>query len=470
MAFSTRTGQPVQILRSKYFLVFLVTLLIEQAIVASSTYWIAQLTIAITTSQPFEPWLILFLLSLTLVYVPTSAKNYALGAAKFVAHRRFVCGFSENFRNHAKLARSQKLRSERHPFVVSEAWLVVEEFFDYVSLFSGLTVNVLLGVAVLGLAVSPFIVLAYALSLPVLALSLRFSAPPLDRAARAAQSSRSALTQNLVGAWDAVLIGNKLNYDLWKTDFLDRHKRFKKDGLHALIITECMAALSMAVSLLPLFAAIVWAFFHKNTTVPGLAVAAATLPRQIQTIQNLGDCIVIATRWPSVRAKIQVLVSALDLPATLEEYTGAIRWNQIRILTPEGRIVNLADSGLDQLDNLMPNGRWTIRGPNGSGKTTFLATLKEKLGQRALFLPAVTDMPFLSIAHTSLSTGERVIAILSEVVDQHDIDTLLLDEWDANLDGEMLLRASVMIDRFARDRRVIEVRHRADEVTTNLGI
>lgn len=443
-------------------------LLLEQAIVVSSTYWIARLTLAVTTSQPFEQWLILFLLSLTLVYVATSAKNYALSAAKFLAHRRFVCAFAETFRDHATVARSQKLREERHAFVASEAWLVVEEFLDYTSLLVGLTVNVVLGVVVLGLVVSPIIILAYAVSLPVLAVGLRLSAPRLARSAHAAQSSRSALTQDLVGAWDAILIGNALNFSVWKEEFLQRHASFRRDGLRSVISVECAGGMSMALSFLPVFAVLVWILFQDSSAMPALAVAVATLPRQVQTIQNLGDCIVIAMRWPSVMAKVRGLVSALHLPAELERYTGTIRTDQIKVTSPSSKVVSLGEGYSELLDDLIPSGRWTIRGPNGSGKSSLLAVLKVRLGPRALLLPATTDMPFRSTAHKTLSSGERVMAVLGELVAHQDIDTLLLDEWDANLDGEMLFRASAMLDEIATVRRIIEVRHRSDDAATGM--
>ena len=58
------------------------------------------------------------------------------------------------------------------------------------------------------------------------------------------------------------------------------------------------------------------------------------------------------------------------------------------------------------------------------------------------------------------STGESLKHLLSEILQQVDVDVLLLDEWDANLDKENQERLSTLIDELAIKKCVIEVRHR----------
>ena len=58
------------------------------------------------------------------------------------------------------------------------------------------------------------------------------------------------------------------------------------------------------------------------------------------------------------------------------------------------------------------------------------------------------------------STGESLKNRLLEILEKVDVDVLLLDEWDANLDQENQEYLSKMIDGWAKNKCVIEVRHR----------
>jgi ABC-type bacteriocin/lantibiotic exporter with double-glycine peptidase domain len=58
------------------------------------------------------------------------------------------------------------------------------------------------------------------------------------------------------------------------------------------------------------------------------------------------------------------------------------------------------------------------------------------------------------------STGELLKDQLEEIYKNVEAKIILLDEWDANLDGLNQNQLSQLIDQIARKKCVVEVQHR----------
>lgn len=57
------------------------------------------------------------------------------------------------------------------------------------------------------------------------------------------------------------------------------------------------------------------------------------------------------------------------------------------------------------------------------------------------------------------STGQKLSSQLMQISNISDVDVIILDEWDANLDGINKSHLDELINELARQRLVIEVRH-----------
>ena len=66
----------------------------------------------------------------------------------------------------------------------------------------------------------------------------------------------------------------------------------------------------------------------------------------------------------------------------------------------------------------------------------------------------------LSFGEVGRSTGELLKEQVEEIYQNVEAKIILLDEWDANLDGLNQNRLSNLIDQIAQKKCVIEVRHR----------
>lgn len=97
-----------------------------------------------------------------------------------------------------------------------------------------------------------------------------------------------------------------------------------------------------------------------------------------------------------------------------------------------------------------------MSGANGSGKSTLLKMIKEMRAD-ALLLGAETG--FLD-TDNGLSTGQRRVKEIEYVLSMAPT-LVMLDEWDANLDGENCRKIDQLLDEASRRMVVIEVRRLA---------
>jgi ABC-type transport system involved in cytochrome bd biosynthesis fused ATPase/permease subunit len=131
-----------------------------------------------------------------------------------------------------------------------------------------------------------------------------------------------------------------------------------------------------------------------------------------------------------------------------------------------------------------PTGRINVRGGNGAGKSSLLASLKTEMKKRAYYWPTTDRLAFqftggevpvdvegddedevVVVAESmdkklGFSSGERQLKSLEEIVGATHAEVYLLDEWDANLDAANKAKADALVDALAARARVIEISHR----------
>lgn len=125
--------------------------------------------------------------------------------------------------------------------------------------------------------------------------------------------------------------------------------------------------------------------------------------------------------------------------------------NEIPLSTADFFFKNIQDS---------TNGRRTLRGPNGTGKSTLLSVLKEKTGDSSFMLPTNYEDLSFSIDFLGHSDGNRLLAVFEKIAELESVKYIILDEWDANLDGKNLSLINDAIERLAETKVIIESRHR----------
>jgi ABC-type bacteriocin/lantibiotic exporter with double-glycine peptidase domain len=283
-------------------------------------------------------------------------------------------------------------------------------------------------------------------------------------------------------AWDNVFTGNRYNLHLWLRGFKEKLRDCLRAQIKAIMAREGLSAFGGILGLAIVFSTMVFVASHNAGDTELLIALAATLPRQIEMTNNVHE---FASGWNDVLAMWTRIGGIVDnmQPAADPDFDDRIKFD--RLLLRERDSTKLCGSVAEAiaLVRARPTGRITVRGGNGTGKSTLLAALKAEIKTRAYYWPtsdrlafqfaasAVDDEPEdyfdddMAPAKTiakppGFSSGERQLKSLQEIVAYTDAAIYLLDEWDANLDSTNRAAADALVEELAQRARVVEISHR----------
>lgn len=462
----------------------MIALMVAEAMLAATTTWLvisAGRKVAVGE----------FLINDLVLILSAQSASYVAGVISWIFAERagyrgfgkYVLRFARENRGKVKLFGDKIKREQVEPFLTGETFqcffnLIYELEFT-LKLLLGLVFNAL----VLGAEIDLSLPFAYVGAFGALLLMQWALQNPITRTYLENQRMNNRVTAQGYTAWDNVFTGNRYNLRLWLGEFKHRLRVALTAQVRAIVAREGMSAMSGIVSLAIVFATItVVALHHRDNTIM-LVALATTLPRQIEMTYELhllasgwNDFISVWTRLAGVAANM--------LPQPEPDFDSRIKFD--RLVLREGSESNIVSSLNDALRIVQahPTGRINVRGGNGAGKSSLLASLKTEMRRRAFYWPASDRLAFKfaggvvpvdvegdedgETAVTAepldkklgFSTGERQLKSLEEIVNETDAQIYLLDEWDANLDAANKAKADALVDALAARARVIEISHR----------
>ena len=435
---------------NKHLQVALLFLLIQQIIVASSTYFIARLAQSLTEDTISILYMVLFALSLVAVYVPAYFCVTNTERAKYDAHKLYNDTFHTVFLGKTHLLSSDELQSTATTTLAQESNYTLETVIDSTFDISALVLNVLFNVLVIAWFLDGTLLLGYAVGIIFASIFVHFRRHTLKTAAKTDQQSRLNLAAKLFDSWDNVVIANKHNYTLYNNMVQKSFVTAKYNSVKSTSIQHINSSLGMIILMLPVF--VVTAFiFNKNwNDAATMAVLIATLPRQIQLLQMCYALIGYHTSIGVIKTMLDGILEVLK-PTTVDLDT-YIQANQIRV-QQTGEIFDSTQ--------LPKQGRVTLVGNNGVGKSCMLLKLKDHYQEQAYYLPAKHNLYFnykTDKAHRG-STGQQLIKQIQEIREDDQSRIVMLDEWDAHLDKDNTQIIDQYLDDLAQTRLVMDVRH-----------
>lgn len=439
-----------KIISNKHLRIALLFLLIQQIIVASSTYFIARLAQSLTEDTISILYMVLFAVSLVAVYLPAYFCVINRERAKYDAHKLYNDNFHTVFLGKTHLLSSDELQSTATTTLAQESNYTLETVIDSIFDISALVLNVLFNVLVIAWFLDGTLLLGYAVGIISASMFVHFRRHTLKMAAKTDQQSRLSLTTKLFDSWDNVVIFNKHNYTLYNNIVQKSFAIAKNNSVKSTSIQHINSSLGMIILMLPVF--VVTAFiFNKNWhDAATMAVLIATLPRQIQLLQMCYALIGYHTSIGVIKTMLDGILEVLQpIAVNLDNY---IQADQIRV-QQTGDIFDLTQ--------LPKQGRVTLVGNNGVGKSCMLLKLKEHYQEQAYYLPAKHNLYFnykTDKAHKG-STGQQLIKQIQEIREDDQSTIVMLDEWDAHLDRENTQIIDQYLDHLAQTRLVVDVRH-----------
>ena len=428
----------------------LLFLLIQQVIVASSTYFIARLAQSLTEDSISVLYMVLFAFSLVVVYVPAYFCVTNTERAKYDAHKLYNDTFHTVFLGKTYLLSSDELQSAATTTLAQESNYTLETVIDSIFDISALVLNVLFNVLVIAWFLDGTLLLGYAVGIIFASVFVHFRRHALKTAAKTDQQSRLNLTAKLFDSWDNVVIFNKHNYTLYNNIVQKSFATAKNNSVKSTSIQHINSSLGMIILMLPVF--VVTGFiFNKNwNDAATMAVLIATLPRQIQLLQMCYALIGYHTSIGVIKTMLDGILEILRPTAVnLDNY---IQAEQIRV-KQTGEVFDSTQ--------LPKQGRVTLMGNNGVGKSCMLLKLKNHYQEQAYYLPAKHNLYFnykTDQTHKG-STGQQLIKQIQEIREDDQSTVVMLDEWDAHLDKENTQIIDQYLDELAQTRLVMDVRH-----------
>jgi len=462
----------------------MVTLMVVEAMLAAATTWLvinAGRKVAIGQ----------FLLSDLIWILTAQSASYVVGVISWIFAERagyrgfgkFMLRFARENRDKVKLLNEKPAREQVEPFLTGETFQcffnVMYELEFALKLFLGLVFNAL----VLGTQIDASLPFAYVGAFGALLLMQWILQRPIAQAYLENQRMNNRITAQGYTAWDNVFSGNSYNLRLWLAGFKSRLREGLVAQIRAIVAREGMSAMSGIVSLAIVFATITYVAMQNVGDTVLLVGLATTLPRQIEMTYELhllatgwNDFIAIWTRFGGVAANM--------LPQPDSDFDRRIKFD--RLVLREGDHANVVSSLGDALRIAYahPTGRINVRGGNGAGKSSLLASLKTEMKKHAFYWPTTDRLAFqfaggvvpvdvegdddenvVVVAESmdkklGFSSGERQLKSLEEIVNETDAKIYLLDEWDANLDAPNKAKGDALVDALAARARVIEISHR----------
>ena len=443
-------------------------LFFQQILEASATFWLVKLMQYIIAGQNFFPILGLYLASLVIPYIPWCIAFILKSTWKQEAERSFINTYVSSNKNHLGEWGNKAIKEEKLSILTTEGPNALNALIDYVFDFYSYSMSVILNILALSIVVEPFFAVAYGMSVITVIIVMKTQRKKQRTLTQQALAARIGLCQSLLASWDNVLLGNEYNFKLW----VDKTSQRLGSCLQRTVELErCNQILAIIISLVTavpsLCVVVYYTVLHQSDRVH-LSAFVVTLPILFIILSYTYQTLSLAFKWTMHRSKLMTLYRAIQASKETRHPTeDKVQWPKLAMTQSSNgqkdgicmAVPQILRSTEDLLQHTSRAGRFTIRGENGSGKSTALMLIKNALLEKSFFLPTHNQLSF-AVETNGSSTGEGLRTKLIEILQNVDADVLLLDEWDANLDKENRQKLSDLIDALSEKKCVIEVRHR----------
>lgn len=465
--------QVLNLLANRWAIGCLGALTIQQLIEASSAVWLVKVMASIASGANFVPFLILYVASIALYYVPNGVAFVMKTTWKQQAQRSFVDAFVSSNRNNIVEWSNKGLKEQKLSILTAEGPQTILLFIDYIWDLYSYVLSVFFYIMALSIAVEPMFAVAYSVSVVCVFIIMKLNRRAQRQLTQKALAARVELCQSLLDAWDNVLLGNTYNFALWKDKTSQRLDRCLQRNVALERFDQFLAIFVSMITAFPTLLVVGYFMIINQDDPVKLSAFVVILPLLFNILSYTYQTLSLIFRWRMHRSKLNTVYRAIQ-PArdNLANLIRKVKWPKMSFtpaivygntIAPENQISlpgpRVLSSPQDIMGLTTNTGRYTIRGENGCGKSTALLMVKNALASKAFFLPTHSQLSFLAETN-KYSTGESLHNRLVEIIEKVDADVLLLDEWDANLDHENKERLSVLIDELAQSKCVIEVRHR----------
>lgn len=443
----------LKIYKDKNFLMLLSLLIIQQGLGSCSMIFLSQISSLLENNnlEIITP-LILFFLFLVLPYIPGGISLSFLKMWENSLLEKFVWNFVNENSNKPHLFPEKELQEKK----VSTLNKEIPSYASYITGFSydifSCIFNMALNLILIAIVLDVRFLWVLAVSLFFVALIMRFSAKIISNREEKNQDSRLQFTKHLINFWDSNILGNRIARRNWSKEFESDFKQYKKTSSAVENIRQVVSISIALFTFLPMVAISLYIVKESSNDLGKIILLVGTIPRLFSVLANTHHFLSLLASIPMYKQMYEGIVN-YTLDSLKPNFEGRIKMSQLEVMVKN--IVMDSSQAIEKINNCA-HGRFTIRGENGTGKSTLLLRLKSCLGKKSFYLPG-KDSQYYNQKYKG-STGQLIKSKLLEV-SKEKFQYLLLDEWDANLDRKNTLQLDEYIDELAKSICVVEVRH-----------
>jgi hypothetical protein len=436
-------------------------LFLQQLIVASSSLWLIKFILHISEGHSSLIWLWLYLTSLILPYLPGALALIEVAKAQVNTSVNYVQKFSKLYPGRIIEWSNHEKSSSKSSILAGEASPTITNYIEYLYHLASSALNIILNLLMLAFLITPSLLVSYWIGISFAFVILYVQKHPKKILALKAQQSRIKWISILIKAWDNILLKNQYNLDVWNYKESSRSKRLIGKAIYLEKFSQFISVVMAFALILPSILLISYLAVIHIQDVHFLAIIAVTLPRLFQVLTFSYECLFLLSDFPTHKAKLNTVMAIVDSqlqPENIAELLNRVNWEKIKAFQMHQENDLFEISSKELIQKLPNNGRVTLRGENGSGKTSLLLSIKMNNGGNAFYLPAKHDLLF-KVSRGNVSTGQLVRKILEELLRSIETPIILLDEWDSNLDKKNREEMSSLIDALSIKHCVIETLH-----------
>ena len=434
---------------------------IQQVVVASSTYFILEAIRNITSGKTDAALIYIgaFVASLVLVYLPNTLSMVYLQRWRLTSVENFVRSFIDYNKGQTSFGHSRN-KSKTESWLTNESFTVLDTATNLLyQIYSTLT-NSVFNILVIALALDIRILGWYFLAGGVLVASNFFFRTTIASASLAVQGSRNELSTSMLSAWQNIFVGNQHNFENWHSIFSDRMTKARTAATSYDLTRSLISSGTVSVALLIVAMGNGIFLWDNRERVSLMAALLITLPRQLQIIQSIFAFFNLTLSWTGTREQLRELEAVIRVSQKPNESMNYVKFEEIELFNGKECLFHQDFDSIKRQLKTFGNGRWTLRARNGAGKSTLLSLLKEDMGEEAFLLPTNYEDLAFKTDFLNHSDGNRLLSVFQRISELENIKIIILDEWDANLDGINLSRINDMIEKLSANKIVVESRHR----------
>lgn len=440
------------IFSEKRFFYALSLTLLQQFLLALSTYYIALAGAALTDAAMRQVMLYisLFFLFALMAYMTSSAAAVLSTVASNSIWKKYANSTLVATTKSLELA-SEKNRKTISQWLGSEALPTVTYACELYLETTSVCTNIIFTIVVFYISTGKYMALTVTISLLISFLLTTALRRTIEISAKKMQQRKLGAMLSIEPTWNAAMFGNRTMRSTGFDAMNAKIKSYTSELKKYILLEQAVACIPTVITTLAVILIFQFTSFF-TTSIAGALVAL--LPRSLQVFGNVHSLSICLSKFFLVRSKLHNLIhfsSRLPKYDHMQEAPlhAIVIWDMLakQKISPTEFIKNIHEEKIT-------NGRFMVTGANGSGKTTLLKIIKGLVKDAILITPETNFFQ----PDRELSTGQRrhkeVINILSMRP-----PVIMLDEWDANLDNGNFRQIDHLLETACTQMVVIEVRH-----------